>query len=712
VQVIANDNHPGSPTGTARVFFDFMIHIVDGSLNRPPVASGNAGPFTAAIGVPFSNTITGTDPDGGVLTVSHLGLPTGATLSPASGTTGAQPLAATFSWTPTLADAGSSVGVTIVFKDPGGLEASRSFSISIPSNQPPIANAGPDQAVFDTDTHHVATQVSLDGTASSDPEGLQLTYSWSQIDGAPVGALANANTAQPSFTAPSLHNHPSGQPAPLQLTFRLTVSDGNTSRSDDVIVTVKHHNHAPTAAATGPALPPEGTMVTLDGSTSSDADLDPLSYTWTQTLGTPVTLMPNGTNNPTIVFTHGIVGPHSIGGELLEFTLTVSDGIASSTSTVVPVFIKNVNQAPTANAGDNDSVFDNAAAVTLHGSGSDPDGDPVSLQWTQVAGPSVDLQNAGTANPSFTPPAVSPAQGSVTLTFQLIANDAYSAADTEALDSAPSTVNVLVKHANRAPVADAGQSRNVPEETVVTLDGSGSYDPDQDAIASYTWTQIGGPVVPLDTTNAAHPSFTTPDVGFAGATLTFQLIVSDVPAAGSGGSLNSAPSTVIITVFYVNRAPAANAGVPQQANEGAIVTLNGAGSDPDGNAFTFAWTQTSGPAVTLSDPTAAQPTFTAPAVTRFGETVGFKLVVTDEFGLASSPASTSVGVMNVNRAPVADAGETLDVFESTAVNLAGGAMDHDIEEQALLTYAWQQTDGPSVTLAGGNTLSPSFTALS
>jgi hypothetical protein len=100
VQVVANDNHPGSPVGTSRVFFDFMIHIVDGTLNTPPVASGNAGPFIATVGVPLSNVITGTDADGGNLTVTHLGLPSGATLTPPSGTNGAQPLAATFNWTP------------------------------------------------------------------------------------------------------------------------------------------------------------------------------------------------------------------------------------------------------------------------------------------------------------------------------------------------------------------------------------------------------------------------------------------------------------------------------------------------------------------------------------------------------------------------------------------------------------------------------------
>lgn len=712
VQVYAYDNHPLSPSGTGgtEVFFDFMIQIVDGTLNRPPVASGNAGPFVAAIGVPFSNVITGTDPDGGNLTVTNLGLPVGGTMTPASGTTGAQPLAATFNWTPTLAAAGSSVGVTIVFTDPGGLQASKSFSISVPANQPPVAAAGPDQTIFDIDGNDTPITVALNGSASYDPESAPLTYAWTQTSGTPTVALTGANTATPSFTAPSLKIHPNSDPIPLELIFRLDVSDGKTTRSDDVLIIVKHNNLAPVAAATGPAMALEGSLVTLDASASSDPDQDPLSFTWTQTSGTAVALGTNGTNNPLIGFAHMVPGPHSNLGELLEFTVTVSDGIATNTSAVVPVFIKNVNQAPTANAGDNDSVYDNVGQVVLAGAGQDIDGDGVTLLWTQIAGPHVALQGATSNNPTFIAPAVSPAQGSVTLTFQLVANDAFAPGDTEALNSAPSTVDVLVKHANRAPIAAAGPNKDIPEQTTATLDGSGSYDPDNDAI-SYAWTQTGGTPVVLDTTDPVHPTFTTPDVGPAGTTLTFSLVVTDTPSVGSGASLSSAPSAVVISVKYVNRPPVAVTGPGQITDEGGSVILNGSNSsDPDGNAFTYAWTQVSGPAAGLSDAAAAKPAVTAPMVDRFGATLVFALQVTDEFGAASNVAQTAIAVRNVNHAPVADAGETQSVPEDTDVALAGLAVDADTEEQALLTYAWQQTAGPSVTLTGGTTLSPSFRA--
>ena len=589
--------------------------------------------------------------------------------------------------------------------------------MNVVENQAPTANAGPDTSVIDTDASYQPTAITLDGRASSDPESAPLTHSWTQIGGPPV-PLTGANTATPTFSAPVLQNQ-----TPALLTFRLSVSDGKTTRTDDVTITVTHNNRPPTALATAPATVPEGTPVTLDGSASNDPDYDTLTYTWTQTFGTPVSLAQNGTNNPTIQFTTGIDAPHSVLGEELKFTLTVSDGISIGTSAPVSVFISNVNQAPIVTAGDDDVVFDTVGEVGIHGHTQDPDGDTLSFQWVQIGGPHVDIKHADEDHAHVVIPAVSPEQGSITLTFQLIATDGNDAA---AISSTSNPVNITVRHANRAPVADAGLSRNVPEQSVVTLDASGSYDPDADAIASHSWTQISGNPVTLDLTNPAAPTFTAPDVNSNGETLAFELVVNDTPAAGSGASLSSAPSTVTISVTYVNRPPVAIASAPASADEGSVVTLNGSASDPDGNATSLVWAQVSGPSVTLSDATSATPTFIAPEVDRFGDTVVFSLVATDEFNASSAPAAVaaapsaapsaapadtaSVAILNVNHAPNADAGLTQSVPEDTPVSLAGLGSDQDREEQLQLTYAWTQTAGPAVVLTGADTLYPSFQA--
>lgn len=105
-----------------------------------------------------------------------------------------------------------------------------------------------------------------------------------------------------------------------------------------------------------------------------------------------------------------------------------------------------------------------------------------------------------------------------------------------------------------------------------------------------------------------------------------------------------------ISVIY-NTPPSANAGTDQSVSEGDAVNLDGsASSDPDGDGITFSWTQTAGTAVTLSDATASQPTFTAPDVTPSGETLTFQLEVSD--GSLSSTDTVDILVNNINQAPV------------------------------------------------------------
>jgi hypothetical protein len=99
--------------------------------------------------------------------------------------------------------------------------------------QPPVANAGSAQTVA------AGAAVALDGTHSSDPQGLPLTYAWTQTAG-PSVALVNANSASPTFTAPSSLS------ADAAVTFQLVVNDGNeSSGAASVLVTVLAASAAP-----------------------------------------------------------------------------------------------------------------------------------------------------------------------------------------------------------------------------------------------------------------------------------------------------------------------------------------------------------------------------------------------------------------------------------------------------------------------------------
>lgn len=143
-------------------------------------------------------------------------------------------------------------------------------------------------------------------------------------------------------------------------------------------------------------------------------------------------------------------------------------------------------------------------------------------------------------------------------------------------------------------------------------------------------------------------------------------------------------------------APTADAGPDQVASVATQVVLIGSGSDLDGEVLTYAWQQTSGPAVPLEGSDGMR-TFT-PSVAGSYE---FLLTVTDPTNLSASD-SVVVTVTDsppANQPPIADAGPDRLVKIGTLVQLSGSGTD---PEGAALNYVWQQTGGPSVTLAGSN----------
>ncbi len=91
-------------------------------------------------------------------------------------------------------------------------------------NAPPTADAGPDQAVGG------GSVVTLDGSASSDPDDSVSHYLWEQTQGTRVD-ISDHQTDQPKFVAP----HVMG-PEPELLVFRLTVSDSEYLQSRDTVV--------------------------------------------------------------------------------------------------------------------------------------------------------------------------------------------------------------------------------------------------------------------------------------------------------------------------------------------------------------------------------------------------------------------------------------------------------------------------------------------
>lgn len=80
----------------------------------------------------------------------------------------------------------------------------------------------------------------------------------------------------------------------------------------------------------------------------------------------------------------------------------------------------------------------------------------------------------------------------------------------------------------------------------------------------------------------------------------------------------------------------------QTVNEGGTVTLAITAIDPNQDALTYAWTQTSGTTVSLTEGATESASFTAPSVAAGGETLEFEVVVSDGTGSVSRTTSVTV----------------------------------------------------------------------
>ena len=176
---------------------------------------------------------------------------------------------------------------------------------------------------------------------------------------------------------------------------------------------------------------------------------------------------------------------------------------------------------------------------------------------------------------------------------------------------------------NRAPVANAGPDQTVAVGQMVSLDASGSTDPDGQPL-TYTWLLVSGPQgssAALSSTSSVNPTFSPDRQG----DYIIRLTVND-------GAVDSAPDTVQISTR--NSAPVAVAGPDQRALVGQLLSLDGSGStDVDGDPLTYAWrivSRPDGSVATVVDPSQVKPTFTPDAAGTFL----IELVVTD--GTAAS----------------------------------------------------------------------------
>ena len=357
--------------------------------------------------------------------------------------------------------------------------------------------------------------------------------------------------------------------ATILLTFSVVIIGSCGALVDDTSVT----NSAPVANAGPDQNVKTRSIVNLDGSDSSDAEEDSLTYSWS------FVLMPAGSSatlsDPTIVnptFKADVDGIH-------EISLVVNDGKVDSTEDTVTITVVYVNSKPEADAGPDQNVK-TGSTVTLDGSGSiDVDEDTLTYSWTFTSRPNestTTLSDPAIANPTFT------ADVDGIYEISLVVNDVK-------VDSAEDTVTITAKTTNSAPVANAGPDQNVKTGSIITLDGSDSSDEDRDFL-TYSWALESAPEesnINLIDHTTVNPAF----IADVDGSYEINLVVND-------GEADSAADTVIITATAEdkNSVPVANAGPDQKVETGTTVILDSSGSsDADGDILTYNWSLISAP---------------------------------------------------------------------------------------------------------------------
>ena len=555
LELVVNDGRADSPPDAVLVTTE----------NTAPVA--HAGPDQTAL-VAETVTLDGTgstDIDGDPLTYAWalITLPAGSAASLNDPT----------SPTPSfVADLAGDYVAQLIVNDGHANSAADAVTVSVShKNLPPIAEAGPDQPVRAGDL------VTLDGSASHDPELQPLTYHWS-LTSKPVGSqaeiLAPVDLTSPTATFVA--------DLPGHYVAQLIVNDGELNSAPDTNLVTCARNTPPVADPGPDQRIGVGETVTLDGTGSTDIDGDPLTFSWallltpdssTASLSDPASVTPT--------FVADLEG-------LYVAQLIVNDGRENSAPETVNVTV--VARLPIANAGPDQGAYVDDP-VRLDGSNSTcPTGDTLTYSWIFASvppgsGSTIDAPNSST--PTFVPD----------LPGDFVLRLVVSCAG---VDSTPDTVTVAARL--DVPVAYAGVDRVVAVGARIQLDGTGSYDPGG-RVLTYRWTltKPAGSLAQLSDPNSLIPTFTADLAG----SYTASLVVNN-------GSQSSAADDALIVA---GAPPVANAGADQDVPAGFTVQLDGRASyDPASIPLTYFWSLVTVPVgsiALISDPTSPQPTFVA-----------------------------------------------------------------------------------------------------
>ena len=551
---------------------------------------------------------------------------------------------------------GGNYNVTLVVLDEDGSVAYDVAMVTIHDPIPPAAIDDLNEIEFET-THN---SIMLDWTAVGD-DGLigqaqtyDIRYSMNPIDESnffDANEFLEKPSPQPSGSVEAVNIYPLDSDTTYYFAIKVIDDVDNISLISNVVqaTTSVFVNTPPTAYLEVPGSGFVGESIQIYGG-GSDPDGDPLTYKW------------DFGDGDTMTDSMSFVEHIYTNDETYTITLVVNDGLDDSLPVTADIVIKQLNQPPVADAGEdqvvNDMDGDGVEIVTLNGSGSsDPDGTVLSYAWFEDLGSGV--------SPSPICTGVSPeCSFSVgTHAVILIVTDS---------DLATASDEVIIT-VNQPPVADAGPDQTINNASgtgweTVAFDGTGSDDPDGDRAALfYEWKEG-------DTGLSIASSFSR---NFTVGVHTITLTVTDTNGATNANE--------IVIEIVANKLPEANiAGEDRTSFVGEAIDFSGSGSDEDGNITSYVWDFGDGS------------TMTGDSAAHIYNSVG---IYTVELTVADNGGATATDTIAVtviaNQLPVANAGEDHVIEDIDGDGLetilfdSTGSSD---PEGGALTYEWKEGD--------------------
>ncbi|GAB5389127.1 MAG: hypothetical protein Alpg2KO_20950 [Alphaproteobacteria bacterium] len=447
--------------------------------------------------------------------------------------------------------------------------------------------------------------------------------------------------------------------------FTYRVSDGNSSDTATVTITIVESNEAPVGQDDEFEAVEDQLLFGDVSSNDSDGDEDNLTFTLiTDVSNGSLTLNADGSFEYT---------PSNDFNGTDSFSYRISDGTDTDTATVT-LTVTPVEDAPVAV---NDSFTgDEDAQITGNVLGNDSDGDGDALTTSLVSGPD-DGQVVLNASGDFI----------YTPDPQFAGEDSFSYRVSDGDQTDTATVTITVEAVNDAPIARDDLANGAEDTQITGSVATNDSDEEGDAL---TFSLVTGPDNGMAVVNADGSFTYTPDANFSGTD-------SLVYRVSDGNSTSTA--TLRLTVTPVNDAPVAVADTAA-GNEDTQITGNVLGNDTDADEDDLSVTLVTGPdhgILTLN----ADGSFGYTPVTDYSGTDTFTYRVSD--GSATDTATVTLTITATNDAPIARSDARTLLEDGGPLNSRVDLNDTDAEGDDLtFSLVSEQGDGTLAFNADGS----------